>query len=281
MRRRVVVRSNRSLDLRRLPCQPRACQRGYPFALREQVLGVELAYGQVAAPWFDRPLDPFRTSMPISFLSSCRVLRDAQIIVIIAPPPAVAYPFILDVEGYPGQIINFFIVIGLFWLRYHKPNAPRPFKGLSYLLSVLVWIVLTIVATVWLPVAVFFLAASVFRTSLTSIFPLAFPCPTLLWQCSSRPSSSPQTKSATPLPCLTTCTSSSPLQRSLRILHPVHQVLPCGHRDHGRRRPLLGALAHRAEVVRVRLRAAQGEAQRRHRRHCGTSGVPHLPWNSI
>ena len=41
-----------------------------------------------------------------------------------------AYPFILDVEGYPGQIINFFIVIGLFWLRYRKPNVPRPFKGL-------------------------------------------------------------------------------------------------------------------------------------------------------
>ena len=33
-----------------------------------------------------------------------------QIIVIIAPPPSVAYPFILDVEGYPGQIINFFVV---------------------------------------------------------------------------------------------------------------------------------------------------------------------------
>ena len=48
---------------------------------------------------------------------------------IIAPPPEVAYPFILDVEGYPQQIINFFIVIGLFWLRYRKPNVPRPFKG--------------------------------------------------------------------------------------------------------------------------------------------------------
>ncbi|KAI0783783.1 amino acid transporter [Abortiporus biennis] len=66
-----------------------------------------------------------------------------SIIVIIAPPPSVAYPFILDVEGYPQQIINFFIVIGLFWLRWKKPNAHRPFK-------------------VWWPVAVFFLAASVF-----------------------------------------------------------------------------------------------------------------------
>ena len=85
---------------------------------------------------------------------------------IIAPPPAVAYPFILDVEGYPGQIINFFIVIGLFWLRYTKPNAPRPFKGVplppccplrSPRGSVLTR------ALVWWPFAVFFLAASVFR----------------------------------------------------------------------------------------------------------------------
>ncbi|KAI0365762.1 amino acid transporter [Pilatotrama ljubarskyi] len=66
-----------------------------------------------------------------------------SVIVILAPPPSVAYPFILDVEGYPGQIINFFIVIGLFWLRWHKPHAPRPFK-------------------VWLPLAVFFLAAAIF-----------------------------------------------------------------------------------------------------------------------
>ncbi|PPR00317.1 hypothetical protein CVT24_004604 [Panaeolus cyanescens] len=34
-----------------------------------------------------------------------------SIIVIIAPPPEVAYPFILDVEGYPAQIINVFIVL--------------------------------------------------------------------------------------------------------------------------------------------------------------------------
>ncbi|KAH9932865.1 amino acid transporter [Fomitopsis serialis] len=66
-----------------------------------------------------------------------------SVIVIIAPPPNIAYPFILDVEGYPTQIINLFVVIGLFWLRYRKPNAHRPFK-------------------VWWPLAIFYLAAAVF-----------------------------------------------------------------------------------------------------------------------
>ncbi|THH13001.1 hypothetical protein EW146_g7170 [Bondarzewia mesenterica] len=36
-----------------------------------------------------------------------------SVIVIIAPPPSVAYPFILDIEGYPQQVINFFIVISV------------------------------------------------------------------------------------------------------------------------------------------------------------------------
>ncbi|KAI0783753.1 amino acid transporter [Abortiporus biennis] len=66
-----------------------------------------------------------------------------SVIVIIAPPPAVAYPFILDIEGYPQQIINLFIVFGLFYLRWKKPNAHRPFR-------------------VWWPLAIFFLAASTF-----------------------------------------------------------------------------------------------------------------------
>ncbi|KAL4079817.1 amino acid transporter [Scleroderma citrinum] len=66
-----------------------------------------------------------------------------SVIVILAPPMAVAYPFILDVEGYPNQIINFFVVIGLFWMRWKKPDLHRPFK-------------------VWWPLAVFYLAAAVF-----------------------------------------------------------------------------------------------------------------------
>lgn len=32
-------------------------------------------------------------------------------VVILGPPPAVAYPFVLDLEGYPAQIINLLVVI--------------------------------------------------------------------------------------------------------------------------------------------------------------------------
>jgi len=64
-------------------------------------------------------------------------------IVIVAIPAGDAYNFILDIEGYPGAVINSFVVIGLFILRWRAPNVPRPFK-------------------VWLPVAFFFLLAQAF-----------------------------------------------------------------------------------------------------------------------
>ncbi|KAK7535397.1 high affinity methionine permease [Phyllosticta citribraziliensis] len=64
-------------------------------------------------------------------------------IVIVAIPFGDAYNFILDVEGYPSSVINTFVVIGFFWLRYSEPHAPRPFR-------------------VWWPVAIFYLAAQCF-----------------------------------------------------------------------------------------------------------------------
>ncbi|KAG1858584.1 cell morphogenesis N-terminal-domain-containing protein [Suillus tomentosus] len=51
-----------------------------------------------------------------------------SVIIIVAPPPNIVYPFILD---------------GLFYLRWKKPDAVRPFK-------------------VWWPLVIFFLAAAVF-----------------------------------------------------------------------------------------------------------------------
>ncbi|KAE9366968.1 high affinity methionine permease [Stipitochalara longipes BDJ] len=49
-------------------------------------------------------------------------------IVIIAIPAGDAFNFILDVEGYPASIINLFVVVGLFILRYTSPDLHRPFK---------------------------------------------------------------------------------------------------------------------------------------------------------
>jgi hypothetical protein len=37
--------------------------------------------------------------------------------------------FTVDVEGYPAAIINVFVVLGLFILRYTSPNLHRPFKN--------------------------------------------------------------------------------------------------------------------------------------------------------
>ncbi|KAK0561209.1 hypothetical protein OC844_003338 [Tilletia horrida] len=64
-------------------------------------------------------------------------------IVIVAPPFGDAYNLILDVEGYPGQVIALLVVVGLFLLRIKAPQVPRPFR-------------------VFWPIAVFYLAAAVF-----------------------------------------------------------------------------------------------------------------------
>ena len=42
-----------------------------------------------------------------------------KVIVILAPPPNVAYPFILDIEGYPQQVINLLVVcVRLYCVTY-------------------------------------------------------------------------------------------------------------------------------------------------------------------
>ncbi|KAL2840933.1 amino acid/polyamine transporter I [Aspergillus pseudodeflectus] len=67
-----------------------------------------------------------------------------SLIVIVAIPFGDAYNFILDLEGYPGSIINFLVVAGLFYLRWSEPHLHRPFG-------------------VWWPVAVFFMAGQAFQ----------------------------------------------------------------------------------------------------------------------
>ncbi|KAE8215132.1 hypothetical protein CF327_g1552 [Tilletia walkeri] len=73
-------------------------------------------------------------------------------IVIVAPPFGTAYNLILDIEGYPGQIIALLIVVGLFYLRVKAPNVPRGFK-------------------VFWPVALFYLVTAVFLLVVPFISP--------------------------------------------------------------------------------------------------------------
>ncbi|KAL8286211.1 hypothetical protein RQP46_004699 [Phenoliferia psychrophenolica] len=59
---------------------------------------------------------------------------------------------ILDVEGYPGQIINLFVVGGLIFLRFKHPEVIRPFRA-------------------WWSAAIFFLVAAVFLLVIPFIRP--------------------------------------------------------------------------------------------------------------
>ncbi|KAJ5585562.1 uncharacterized protein N7459_005362 [Penicillium hispanicum] len=52
-----------------------------------------------------------------------------SVLVIALPPQQDVYNFILDVEGYPGQIFALAVTLGLLLLRYREPNRPRPFKA--------------------------------------------------------------------------------------------------------------------------------------------------------
>jgi amino acid transporter len=52
-----------------------------------------------------------------------------SLLVIVLPPSGEVYSFILEVEGYPGQIFALAISIGVLWLRYKRPDLKRPFKA--------------------------------------------------------------------------------------------------------------------------------------------------------
>ncbi|KAJ5662782.1 hypothetical protein N7462_011708 [Penicillium macrosclerotiorum] len=52
-----------------------------------------------------------------------------SLLVIALPPQQDVYNFILDVEGYPGQIFALAISVGLLILRYREPSRVRPFRA--------------------------------------------------------------------------------------------------------------------------------------------------------
>ncbi|KAI0166405.1 methionine permease [Xylariaceae sp. FL1272] len=52
-----------------------------------------------------------------------------SLLVIVLPPTKEVYSFILEVEGYPGQLYALAITVGLIWLRFKQPDLKRPFKA--------------------------------------------------------------------------------------------------------------------------------------------------------
>ncbi|KAH6877186.1 amino acid permease-domain-containing protein [Thelonectria olida] len=50
-------------------------------------------------------------------------------LVIILPPSGAVYSFILEVEGYAGELISLAIAVGLLKLRFQRPDLKRPFKA--------------------------------------------------------------------------------------------------------------------------------------------------------
>ncbi|KAL3708682.1 low-affinity methionine permease [Talaromyces marneffei ATCC 18224] len=52
-----------------------------------------------------------------------------SLLVIVLPSQGAVYNFILDVEGYPGQIFGLAVAAGLVLLRHRRPDLKRPFKA--------------------------------------------------------------------------------------------------------------------------------------------------------
>ena len=50
-------------------------------------------------------------------------------LLVITIPTGNVYSFILDAEGYPGQMFALATSFGLLWLRHERPDLKRPYKA--------------------------------------------------------------------------------------------------------------------------------------------------------
>ncbi|KAF2819505.1 hypothetical protein CC86DRAFT_449888 [Ophiobolus disseminans] len=74
-----------------------------------------------------------------------------SLLVIVLPPSSEVYSFILEVEGYPGQIFALASSAGLLWLRYKRPDLKRPFKAWSAAVVLRVVLCLALLAAPFSP----------------------------------------------------------------------------------------------------------------------------------
>ncbi|KAF2994255.1 hypothetical protein E8E13_001526 [Curvularia kusanoi] len=74
-----------------------------------------------------------------------------SLLVITLPPSSEVYSFILEVEGYPGQIFALATSAGLLWLRYHRPDLKRPFKAWTLAVVLRIALCLALLAAPFFP----------------------------------------------------------------------------------------------------------------------------------
>ncbi|UPX09912.1 low-affinity methionine permease [Ascochyta rabiei] len=76
-----------------------------------------------------------------------------SLLVIALPPSGEVYSFILEVEGYPGQIFALATSAGLLWLRYSRPDLKRPFRAWNSAVVLRIALCLALLAAPFFPPA--------------------------------------------------------------------------------------------------------------------------------
>ncbi|KNG87202.1 putative methionine permease [Aspergillus nomiae NRRL 13137] len=74
-----------------------------------------------------------------------------SVLVISLPPQGDVYNFILDVEGYPGQIFALAISVGLLIVRWREPSLHRPFKAWNWAVWLRIVVCLALLAAPFFP----------------------------------------------------------------------------------------------------------------------------------
>ncbi|KAH7081787.1 amino acid permease-domain-containing protein [Paraphoma chrysanthemicola] len=74
-----------------------------------------------------------------------------SVLVIVLPPSGEVYSFILEVEGYPGQVFALASSIGLLWLRIKRPDLKRPFKAWRVAVVLRIGLCLALLAAPFFP----------------------------------------------------------------------------------------------------------------------------------
>ena len=69
------------------------------------------------------------STRPFNAPMGALVLHYIPSLLVITIPSGQIYSFIIDVEGYPGQLFALATSFGLLWLRYERPDLKRPYKA--------------------------------------------------------------------------------------------------------------------------------------------------------